>query len=673
MITATPSSGLSDNFSGASLAYSVAFTVSPAFCQLTVECDAVLPANSNINCLPTADGAVTYAFTLADFAHATTPIAPGAYTIGYKVYTGPVADQDGLQETYVLDLELIDPCLSAQITAAVPQNFEYTLTDVATAFAFISDFSHTPTECNHSFTAKTITSDANSLSAVLTFDEASQDWQMQQVLDTLVHAGAVQTTYVLSVTYNVYDYDGAIFTSSTVSFDLMIKNPCLDTNFVAITVPDVLNTNYRISDPAKTTAAFPPFTYTTTPGAHQLCGDFTYTVTDSSGNTVPTASGDPITFNPTARTFTLESADASLDGTTKTYTVTASFTSYPGATTASDNFDVDYVDPCLEPDVLATTAQQSLTDKFTNTAQTFTLTPFAVTPARCVITYDCRGVTKDGAATSQLACADLGFDGVLDQSGNDGTFTFTADPARYQDGSLTPGTFTVQICGTVNLALAGDDNKEVCKDVTIVVEDPCNPPVSLTSQGLVNQTYVITHATQTYTHAAFVADPAYCEIEYTYSQTTFTNDNGAQASAISPATATTSTPQQFSIYYDADESPVKPSAQKQVVTVAAQAYSKYDSSHKASTVDLFELTFDTPCNKPSYTTVTATAQTSPGSDKYTGTPIVFTYNPFIVEPSFCVLTVTCESVSTVNGGDGHVSCLDLVNGGVSQSYDGADF
>jgi len=52
---------------------------------------------------------------------------------------------------------------------------------------------------------------------------------------------------------------------------------------------------------------------------------------------------------------------------------------------------------------------------------------------------------------------------------------------------------------------------------------------------------------------------------------------------------------------------------------------------------------------------------------------VFTYNPFIVEPSFCVLTVTCESVSTVDGGDGHVSCLDLVNGGVSQSYDGADF
>jgi len=46
--------------------------------------------------------------------------------------------------------------------------------------------------------------------------------------------------------------------------------------------------------------------------------------------------------------------------------------------------------------------------------------------------------------------------------------------------------------------------------VQIVVEDPCNPPVSVTSPGMTNQTYILTDVTKTYTHAAFTVDPAYC-------------------------------------------------------------------------------------------------------------------------------------------------------------------
>ena len=428
-ITATPSSRVTDNFSGSSLSYTVAFTVTPSFCDLTVECGEVQPAGSNISCIETDDGSVSYSFDLDDYTDETNPIAPGDYLIGYKVYTGPTADVEGLQTMYDLPLTLIDPCLSASITAAVPQNFEYTLTDVATDFPFVSNFSHSPVQCEHTFTAKTITSDANSLSSVLTFNEANQDWQISQVLDSLIHAGASSTTYTLSVTYNVLAYDGSVATSETVSFDLKIKNPCLDSEFVTIVTADVPDTDYRITDPAKTTPPFPAFTYTTQPGTHQLCGTFTYTVTDSDGNPVPTTPGaDPITFNSGDRTFTLDSDDSTLDGTTETYTVTAAFTSYSGAETGSDNFDVDYIDPCEEPTALSATSQTGITDKFTNNLKIFTLNPFSVTPSRCVIDYSCDGITKDGAATSELSCSDLDFDGIIDGGDDDGTFKITVDP-----------------------------------------------------------------------------------------------------------------------------------------------------------------------------------------------------------------------------------------------------
>ena len=103
--------------------------------------------------------------------------------------------------------------------------------------------------------------------------------------------------------------------------------------------------------------------------------------------------------------------------------------------------------------------------------------------------------------------------------------------------------------------------------------------MSVTSPGLTNQTYIITQAQKTYTHPNFVSDPAYCELEYTYSMTRFTDDSSQPASAISPLTATTSSPQQFAIQYSADLSPVKPIAQKQVVTVSARSYSKYNNAN----------------------------------------------------------------------------------------------
>ena len=63
--------------------------------------------------------------------------------------------------------------------------------------------------------------------------------------------------------------------------------------------------------------------------------------------------------------------------------------------------------------------------------------------------------------------------------------------------------------------------------------DPCDLPISITSQGLTNQVYTITDANATpYEHLPFISDPNYCLINYTYQITEFMDFDNVQASAI---------------------------------------------------------------------------------------------------------------------------------------------
>ena len=53
----------------------------------------------------------------------------------------------------------------------------------------------------------------------------------------------------------------------------------------------------------------------------------------------------------------------------------------------------------------------------------------------------------------------------------------------------------------------------------------------------------------------------------------------------------------------------------------------------------FELNFESPCDDKDLVTITKTTQSSLGSDDYSSNDLVFTYTPFLVEPSYCLLTV----------------------------------
>ena len=93
--------------------------------------------------------------------------------------------------------------------------------------------------------------------------------------------------------------------------------------------------------------------------------------------------------------------------------------------------------------------------------------------------------------------------------------------------------------------------------------DPCDPPLSISSQGLTNQVYTITNANATpYAHPVFISDPVYCEIDYTYSETKLS----AGDSAISTLGGTTE------FFYDKDLAPL---GQTQTVTVTATSNSVY--------------------------------------------------------------------------------------------------
>jgi len=146
-----------------------------------------------------------------------------------------------------------------------------------------------------------------------------------------------------------------------------------------------------------------------------------------------------------------------------------------------------------------------------------------------------------------------------------------------------------------------------------------------------------------YTHPNFVADPVFCPLTYTYTETPLTDANGNTDTAISRTDET------FTFTYNKDDAPVNPVAQTQTVTITATSGSLYTQSFPSKTAsNSFDLTFTDPCLSETTSSVIVTAQSGTFTDNYSSTPLVFTYNAFGTNPSFCNASVTCASVSPSN-------------------------
>ena len=65
-------------------------------------------------------------------------------------------------------------------------------------------------------------------------------------------------------------------------------------------------------------------------------------------------------------------------------------------------------------------------------------------------------------------------------------------------------------------------------NITFTLNEPCDPPTSLTSPGYTDQTYAIGAVDQSYLVPDFVVEPSFCQVDYTYpAETTFADDNAA--------------------------------------------------------------------------------------------------------------------------------------------------
>lgn len=163
-----------------------------------------------------------------------------------------------------------------------------------------------------------------------------------------------------------------------------------------------------------------------------------------------------------------------------------------GTDTATASGDITFIDPCIEPftSSSATQSTPAPSDNFSGTKKTKTIDDFNVTPSRCSYTYSCDSVVGVGAA-SGLTCSDLDFSSV------NGEVSYTITSTDYTDLSISPGTYTVTVLGTVDRSNPSVTHTET---FTITLTDPCDPPVSITAPTLVDQSYTLYQPAETYTH-----------------------------------------------------------------------------------------------------------------------------------------------------------------------------
>ena len=107
------------------------------------------------------------------------------------------------------------------------------------------------------------------------------------------------------------------------------------------------------------------------------------------------------------------------------------------------------------------------------------------------------------------------------------------------------------------------------------------------------------------------------------------------------------------------------------MTITATSDSIYAATEtKVVEPDTFDLTFMNPCIDTQFVTLTPTTQTTSLQDTYSSSDVVFTYNPFTVEPSFCEMTVSCNDVS---GPSNLLSCKELSDGKLTWNFTPNDY
>ena len=114
----------------------------------------------------------------------------------------------------------------------------------------------------------------------------------------------------------------------TDSFDLVIKDPCVDPTYVWITGPTLSALQYTIGAPAATYSAHDTFSinFANSSADPTICGEIAY---EGQFESVA-VDGDPLSYTAATRVFEAESRDMDLlnDPTPRKYQVVASLANY---------------------------------------------------------------------------------------------------------------------------------------------------------------------------------------------------------------------------------------------------------------------------------------------------------------------------------------------------------
>ena len=141
-------------------------------------------------------------------------------------------------------------------------------------------------------------------------------------------------------------------------FNLKVKNPCFDPSYVSITtspfpVGPFKYTLYfgSLASPIQI-VSHSPYSVTTTPIFHTLCGSVTYAATFK-GAVAGLTTLPPVAYDTSFNTFKIYSEDLGLIG-MHTVTVSAKLTTYPVIFTAAPlSTQIEIIDPCIDPQTIS--------------------------------------------------------------------------------------------------------------------------------------------------------------------------------------------------------------------------------------------------------------------------------------------------------------------------------
>ena len=151
----------------------------------------------------------------------------GFYNIEVIAYFSDNPSNNIVSDTFTL--EILDVCGRPDVTLPAERTIEYTITDNTITLDLASDFTVNPSQCP---TTIEFRDDASVPSpSPFSFDTSTKVFTLAQITDSLaiLDNQAEQKTYTVTIAV-IYPIG-----ETTVEFTIIVKNPCVDTNYVSLT------------------------------------------------------------------------------------------------------------------------------------------------------------------------------------------------------------------------------------------------------------------------------------------------------------------------------------------------------------------------------------------------------------------------------------------------------